>query len=190
MLPQSSATVRPVALNSCGDRGAEWQALIDLGFLWASRDYARTGDYFRSALALARALGDSATIAQSLNRIGNWHVNLLQPLDALRYHREALAIVETLHDQSGLAETLDLLGMASFQTGDWPSALGYSERAIALFRELDLRSGLASSLTVMTLLGGAYAHDTIVPGGWSVAACEAAGDEALRIARDTAYRAG
>src|SRR5262245_66214012 len=71
MLPQSSATVRPVALNSCGDRGAEWQALIDLGFLWASRDYARTGDYFRSALALARALGDSATIAQSLNRISN-----------------------------------------------------------------------------------------------------------------------
>src|SRR5581483_8743037 len=35
------------------DRGAEWQALIDLGALWAARDYDRTGACYRRALALA-----------------------------------------------------------------------------------------------------------------------------------------
>jgi predicted ATPase len=37
------------------DRRAEWQALIDLGFLWAARDYAQTRAHFEPALALARA---------------------------------------------------------------------------------------------------------------------------------------
>src|SRR5262249_18707392 len=33
------------AARAGDDRPGEWQALIDLGLLWASRDYDRTGDY-------------------------------------------------------------------------------------------------------------------------------------------------
>ena len=67
------------AARANADHHAEWQALFDLGYLWASRDYTRTGDYLEQALALARAMGDPATLAHSLNRVGNWHINLEQP---------------------------------------------------------------------------------------------------------------
>jgi tetratricopeptide (TPR) repeat protein len=39
-----------------GDRQGEWQALMDLGFLWAERDYIQTGAYCQQALALARTV--------------------------------------------------------------------------------------------------------------------------------------
>ena len=29
------------AARADGDRGAEWQGLLDLGFVWLARDYAR-----------------------------------------------------------------------------------------------------------------------------------------------------
>ena len=173
------------------DRRAEWQALIDVGFLWASRDYVRTGEYFEQALEHARALGDAALIAESLNRVGNWHVNVQQPREALRFHLEAKTLFEQVHDRRGVAETTDLLGMASLKNGDCRQALHHYERAIAMFRALDVRASLASSLAATVLLGGAYVHDeTIVPGGWSLVASEAAGEEALRISRDTNYRSG
>ncbi|MER3459264.1 MAG: hypothetical protein C4309_12120 [Chloroflexota bacterium] len=77
-----------------GDRQAEGQGLIDIGFLWASRDYIKTGDYFRQALALARDLGDPAMLGHSLNRVGNWHMSAEQPSEALRCHQEALGIFD------------------------------------------------------------------------------------------------
>ena len=36
--------------RATGDRHAEWQALLDLGMLWAERDYERTIGYYRAAL--------------------------------------------------------------------------------------------------------------------------------------------
>src|SRR6266702_8660855 len=53
--------------HEASDRHAEWQALLDLGLLWAGRDYAQSGDYNQRALALARTLDDPATLAHSLN---------------------------------------------------------------------------------------------------------------------------
>src|SRR5439155_21738164 len=100
------------------DFNAEWQALIDLGFLWAQRDYTQTGTYFQQALALARQMDDPITLAHSLNRLGNWHLNIEQPREALQYHQEALALFQQGHDQHGLAETYDLLGMTDFSGGD------------------------------------------------------------------------
>src|SRR5438876_10223826 len=38
------------------NRQGEWQALLDLGFLWAGRAYAQAGDYYQQALALARTM--------------------------------------------------------------------------------------------------------------------------------------
>ncbi len=118
-----------------GERKSEGQALLDLGFLWASRDYARAGGYFQQALGLARATGDGPTLAQSLNRVGNWYVNVERPFKARDYHREALAIYEAFEDLQGRAETLDLLGMAHFMCGDLLESLSYYEAAVALFQE-------------------------------------------------------
>src|SRR5205823_9790768 len=135
-----------VAARVSGDRRAEWQALLDLGFLWAGRAYEQTRAYFADALDLARQLDDPPALAQSLNRVGNWHVNVEQPADGERHHREALTIFERLDDRRGIAETLDLLGLATYMQADLVKAVGYLDRAIALFRELDDRAGLTSAL--------------------------------------------
>jgi DNA-binding CsgD family transcriptional regulator len=135
-----------VAARVAGDRRAEWRALMDLGFVWAGRTYEQTRAYFNDALELARQLDDPQALAHSLNRIGNWHVNVEQPADGERHHREALAIFERLDDRRGLAETLDLLGLARYMQADLEEATAYRDRAIALFRDLDDRAGLTSAL--------------------------------------------
>jgi predicted ATPase/DNA-binding CsgD family transcriptional regulator len=172
------------------DQQAEWQTLLDLGLLWASRNYAQTGVYYQQALNLARAMGDPAVVAHSLNQIGNWHVNIEQPGNALRLHEEALAVFERLADQHGIAETLDLLGMAYSQAGEAYRAANAYGHAIRLFRILDDRFGLASALTTVALLGGSYFNDTIVPAAPDYTTFEQAGRESLQIARDIDWRAG
>jgi tetratricopeptide (TPR) repeat protein len=135
-------------------RQVEWRALLDLGKLWASRDYGQAHDCFEQALDLARRLDDSAVMADSLNWMGNWHLNREDPRAGLAYHAQALEIFEKLGDQRGLATSLDLLGIASLLGADINASVGYYDRAIALFRELDDRPHLTSSLTGRGHAGG------------------------------------
>jgi len=123
--------------QGAGERQAEWQALMDLGFLWAQRDYVQTGGYFQQALALARRMEDPLTLAHSLNRLGNWHVNIEQPREALHYHQEALTLFQQAHNLAGIAETYDLLGMTSTLGGDLVQGASYCQQAIPLFQQLD-----------------------------------------------------
>ncbi len=182
------ATALDMAHGS-GDQRAEWQALLDLGFLWASRDYKQTGDYFGRALELARRIGDQPTLAYSLNRVGNWRLNIEQPLEALRCHQEALSIFERSSDQHGLAETLDLMGMASYLGGDLVRGTEYYQRAVALFQQLGDRRGLSSSLATLTLRGPTYQTDTMAAlAGLAEAAHD--GEMALHFARDIGWRSG
>ena len=145
-----------------GDRPSEWQALMDLGFLWAAFDYERTGEYFQQALELARRLDDSATLARNLNRIGNWHLNIEQPEAAHQYHLEALRIFESLDDKQGLAATHDLLGITYLVLCDMHQSDAHYERAMALFRELNDRGGLLSSLLIHAGRGTNYLGNTAV----------------------------
>ncbi|MEA3336134.1 MAG: tetratricopeptide repeat protein [Chloroflexota bacterium] len=124
----------------------EWRAFLDLGKLWASRDYNQARDCFEAALELARRMDEPAFLADSLNWMGNWHGNAENPLTAAEYHQEALEIVEALGDRQELANTLDLLGIANLLGGDFATSVQYYDRAIALYRELDDRPRLASSL--------------------------------------------
>jgi DNA-binding CsgD family transcriptional regulator/Flp pilus assembly protein TadD len=162
------------AARAAGDQRAAWQALLDLGLLWASRNYERTGDYCRQALELARLMDDPAAIGRSLNRLGNWLMNSGQPFEALDYHREALDFFETLDDRSGIAETLDLLAMTSNQCGDAAGTVRYYEQAIPILRELNDRQTLASSLTMLSN----YTLD------------ETLAREAIELAREIGWRAG
>ncbi len=162
------------AAQAAREQRAAWQALLDLGLLWASRDYERAGDYCRQALGLARSMGDAAAIGHSLNRLGNWLMNSGQPLDALNYHREALERFEALDDRAGIAATLDLLAMTSNQAGDWAATVTYYEQAIPILRQLNDRQTLASSLAnvVMYTLNLEQAN------------------EAVTLARDIGWRSG
>jgi DNA-binding CsgD family transcriptional regulator len=173
-----------------GDRHGEWQALLDLGFLWAGRAYAQTGDYYQRALALARIIDDPATVAHSLNRLGNWYLNVEQPHEALRCHQEALTTFGGLNDRHGLAETLDLLGIASYLSGDLIQGTAYYQQAVALFRELDEREGLISSLVTLMLCCGNYQTATLVPAATSWAEARQLGELALKNAREIDQRSG
>jgi tetratricopeptide (TPR) repeat protein len=169
------------------DGVAEWQSNVDLGFLWSERDYEQAGTYYHQAIELARTLDDPKLEAHSLNRMGNWHLNIEQTLEALRYHREALNIFQELHDQHGIAETLDLLGMTSYLGGDLIHGTAYYEQAIALFRELDDRNGLTSSLATLALRGPTYQTDMMVSAA-SLADVMQDTEQALEIAREIDQR--
>jgi DNA-binding NarL/FixJ family response regulator len=138
------------------DSQGEWQALIDLGFLSASRDYSKAGDYFRAALALAPNLFDPALVARTLNRVGNWHLNLAQPADALQYHFEAARIFDGLNDKHGLAATHDLLGITHLVACDLPKYMAHYEQAMKIFRDVDDRGGFVSSLSIYATRGADY----------------------------------
>ena len=145
------------------DQQGEWQALIDLGFLTVSRDYSKAGDYFRAALSLAPALEDPALVARTLNRVGNWHLNLAQPADALQYHFEAARIFESLNDKPGLAATHDLLGITHLVICDIPQYVAHYEQAMSLFREMDDQGGFISSLSIYATRGADYLASVAAP---------------------------
>jgi DNA-binding CsgD family transcriptional regulator len=184
---QHDYTLALDAARTVHDRAAEWQSMIDLGFLWAVRDYEQTGTWFRQALALAEALNDPVLHARSLNRIGNWYLNVEQPDEALRSHRKALALFEQLHDAHGIAETLDLLGVASYLDGDLIGGTAYYQQAIALFSELGDKPGLTSSLATLTLRGPTYQTDSLVSAA-SLAEVLQDAERAVSIAREIGQR--
>ena len=176
------------AAQSVHDGAAEWQSVIDLGFLWEGRDYQQAKTYFSRAIELAQALADAKLHAHSLNRIGNWHLNVEQPMEALGYHREALTIFQKLQDQHGIAETFDLLGMVSYLGGDLIEGTAYYQQAVALFRQLDNRQGLTSSLATLALRGATYQTDSMVSAASRLADVVPDAEEALKIAREIGQR--
>ena len=161
----------------------EWRALLELGRLWASRDYNRAHDYFQRALDLARRMDDPAVLAGSLNWMGNWHANAEDPLTAVAYHQEALEIVEEFGDRRDLANTLDLLGLAHLLGGDLTASVRTYDRAIALFRKLDDRPRLVSGLIARAVVVSLLVLLASVP---PIAPPDAPRDfeEAIRIARE------
>ncbi len=148
------------------DGTMEWQSLLDIGFLWAGRDYSQAGQWFQKSLDLAQVLADPKLHARSLNRVGNWLVNTGRTADGLHAHQEALAMFEALPDTQGMAETFDLLGMANGMYGDTVKAVEQYERAMASLRTLSDQQGLISSLTTRV----AYASPCWVETTYS--ACE------------------
>jgi DNA-binding CsgD family transcriptional regulator/Flp pilus assembly protein TadD len=169
---------------------AEWQSLLDLGALWAERDYQQTGAYFRRTLERARVLADPKLLAHSLNRLGNWHANVEQPLEALNCHQEALTIFQEVHDQHGVAETLDLLGMVGSLSGDMVQSAAYYWQVVELFRVMDNREGLVSSLATLLLCGDTYFSATLVTVAASVTEVRRVGERALMLAREIGQRSG
>ena len=165
------------------DNIMEWQGFLDLGFLWAGRDYAQAGEWFRRSLDLARSLADPKLRARSLNRFGNWLVNTGRAEDGLQAHQEALAIFEALHDPQGTAETFDLLGMANGIYGDTVQAVEQYEHAIALLRNLGDQQGLISSLTTRISFASPFSVETTSSVCEHLEPCSRDITEALSLAR-------
>jgi predicted ATPase/class 3 adenylate cyclase len=172
------------------ERQVEWQALLDLGRLWTSRDYNQSGNYFKQALDLARQIDDPVILAPSLNWTGNWYANAEEPVVASEYHQEALRIFQSTGDQRGLANTHDLLGIAYLLAGDRVASLQHLNPAIAIFRDLDDRTRLASSLAVQANAHGSQFEFDIGVQGVSIQESFKVVNESLQITRDIGWRAG
>lgn len=174
------------------DKRNEWSALIELGKLWTGRDYSKSGERFREALALARVLDEPALVAHSLNRVGNWLLNVEHQLEGVKgYHEEALEIFRLLNNKQGEIETLDLLGMSSLMRGDMHASAQYYRRALPLFMEADDKQGTVSVLaTLPVTFVYTYQTDSIVVTredrneGWKL------GVRALEVAREIGLRSG
>ena len=170
--------------------GAKWEALHALGKLWAARDYSRAGEFRREALSVSRLLGDESRIARSLNRVGNWHVNLDEPQTGLPHHEEALGIFERLGDRAGVAETVDLIAMAHHVAGAQRAAATSYERSVALFAKLDDRRGLANALALLALCGPSYHSSSTTPFSSDVGSEELRSPRSLRLAHEIGWRTG
>lgn len=178
-----------------GDSSAECQALLDLGWLWTNRDYARSGGYFERAVDLARSIGDPVRLASTLNRVGNWSTHVVEPASGLPYHLEALAVLRSasasgIDTRSETAATLDLLGITSFMRGDIPAGAAYYGEAVELWRNLEDRQGLATSLMVLALRRGAAHLLTIYCPPVALETVRAEAEEAIAAARAAGWRAG
>ncbi len=173
-----------------GDRRGAWQSLLDLSQLWSSRDYGEAGRYAEEALAVARDGGTPVMVARSLNRLGNWHLNIAQPLEARCYHEEALAIFQRLQNPRGIAETLDLLALAAGLNGDLAQSVSYHQQAIPLLEALGDRQTLGSALTVLAQTTESYFTDTLPLPGTSFENAVEKLERAQAIAREIGSRAG
>lgn len=178
------------AARAAPDPQTEWQALMDLGFLWAARDYEQTGAYLQQALALARQLGAAPLLGHTLNRLGNWLVNIERPAEALQHHQEALEIFERLPEPAaGLAETLDLLGMTHMMLGQVARGQRYQRRALALFEAANDRASLPSVLTSIAAIGVTMETRLNVPVAASMGTEERTAQRALLLAQGLGARA-
>jgi DNA-binding CsgD family transcriptional regulator len=176
--------------RAADDVRTEWNALHALGMLWAARDYTRAGEYRRAALDVSRRIGDGTLIARSLNRVGNWHINVEEPRAGLPYHEEALAIFEAAGDAGGVVETVDLIAMVHHCAGDERAAGNNYERSISLFRTAGDRRGLANALGLLALGAGSHQVSCTTPYFTREAAEEVAAAQSIRLAVEIGWRAG
>ena len=176
--------------RASGDRAAEWQALSSLGSLWAGRDNASARSFNEQALDLARSIDDREMVANSLNRISNWHLNDNEPTIAIRYAEDALATFQEIGDDAGEAATTRLLAMEYLVQGDLVASDRAFRSAIDRNRMRDDRYNLCSALTGLIYTSGTYTFHTEIPGPVTEREVTRISDEALAIATDSRWRSG
>lgn len=169
--------------RATSDALTEWRCLMDFGLLWAGRDYTQAGVWFQRALDLAQTLDNPTLHAHSLNRVGNWLVNIGRPEEGLQKHSAALEIFEQQQDRHGTAETLDLIGMGNVLYGDIINSIKQFERAIALLRATGNNKILASSLSTCAISEGPVLIETTLSALSTQEVCIQKLTEALLLAR-------
>jgi class 3 adenylate cyclase/tetratricopeptide (TPR) repeat protein len=167
-----------------------WQGMINLGMLWAARDYRETEKYYRQALDQARSIGDNRVIAHSLNRLGNYYINEDRPLDSKKHHEEAMQIFLELEDEPGMAETMDLIGMSDSLGGDLVKGLWDLRQSSKMFEKLGNQTGLSSSLATLSILTMDYQSETMVIPRFSVDEALHEAERARQVASEIGWRSG
>ncbi|WP_201365207.1 hypothetical protein [Dictyobacter formicarum] len=129
-------------------------------------------------------------VYQSLNRLGNWHMNMKELLESIGYHQAALALFQERNDAQGLAETWDLLGVTQFMNGHVQERAYACEQAITLFRQHSNQQGLISCLAMRGMSGASYLLFPALSSSASGDEAISAGEEALMIAHKIGWQIG
>ncbi|MGO8947991.1 MAG: helix-turn-helix transcriptional regulator [Ktedonobacterales bacterium] len=176
--------------HSSGDSLIEWSSMIDLGNLWAGRDYAEAGAFYRQAAELAQSREDARAHAHSLNRVGNWFANTGRMKEGIDAHQRALMLFEEQEDLAGQAATLDLMGMAYGLNAELPNAMREFSQAIELLRTLGDRRGLSSCLASRLAFASGCMTDTTVSALMTLDECVRDARDAEECAREMEWSAG
>jgi ATP/maltotriose-dependent transcriptional regulator MalT len=137
--------------------GARAKALMWAGVLaHGQTEYRSAREQFEESLTLYRQLGDQASIACVLHRLGNLTEEQGDYAEARRFHEESLSIRRALGDRAGIALLLSRLGNIALDQGDHASARAQYEESLAISRELGDRRGVYLS---RHLLGVVAEHE-------------------------------
>lgn len=118
----------------------------------AQSNFERAIMLYQEALAMKRALGDTAGIAGSLNSLG-----LIARLQgdserSLALCGESLALYRQLGDKQNISFALNNLGLAAGDQGDYARAAALHQESLVLKWELGDKQGIASSLNNLGLV--------------------------------------
>lgn len=116
------------------------------------KDYKKSGDYHRLALAKHNQLGIQLLIARSLKNVGIAESRQGNYAASLDYIIRALKIHEKLDNPNKRAELLGLAGSIYRQLNRYETSLEYIYEALKMYRELNNTAKVADSLNQMGLL--------------------------------------
>jgi predicted ATPase/class 3 adenylate cyclase len=119
----------PAELRAKGLRGAGYLA-------YRQGDYERAVTQFGEGLALNRALGDRAGIANSLTNLGVVAHRRGEPDRAAALYEEGLGLCRELGDRAGIARSLVNLGAVALDRGEPDRAATLLEESLGLARGL------------------------------------------------------
>ncbi len=173
-----------------GNSIIEWSTMLDLGNLWAGRNYAEAGAFYQKAAELAKSRDDVVPHAHSLNRLGNWFANTGRMEEGIEAHQRALILFQEQGDLAGQAATLDLMGMAYGLNAELPNAMREFTRAIELLRALGDRHGLSLCLASRLAFASGCMADTTTSALMTLDECVRDARDAEECAREMEWPAG
>lgn len=135
------------------DDAAQMRALNGLGSLQANHyDFSMASIFFRDALEVARRIGDETGIADTLNQLGNFHLQMGQLHEGVKAYEEARQISINLKDEARRIEAEDGLAKIMLEEGEIAASLErYEQEIIHVRRRLGFRTGLMSSLNTVVV---------------------------------------
>ena len=121
---------------------ARMKALHAAGWLaHHQRDLAEARAWLEESLAIARGLGDRASVAWALHCLGRVAYFEKDPALARSLGEQSLAVAHEVGDASLIAWAHHLLGLAAYIADDDPTARVHYERSLAMRRELHFPEG-------------------------------------------------
>lgn len=96
-------------------------------------DGERSLKYYLEGLALREKIGDQLGIANSYNRIGNFHCDVKNYQKALKYYKNSQSIYEKLSDDYELADVYHNIGVVYLELKNYSEALSHYQKSLEYY---------------------------------------------------------